>query len=57
MVADGLTKGSVPRDALLHLSIKGEWIVEGRSECIIGRRTWETTSLVSARFMPSRRSE
>lgn len=42
MVADGLTTGSVPRDALLRLCNEGLWNVTGRSECVIGQRTWET---------------
>ncbi len=40
MLADGLTKGTIPRDGLLEASA-GNWTVEGRSECVIGHKTWD----------------
>ncbi len=44
MPADGLTKGSVPRDALRLLCEKGTWGVTGRSEFCVGKRLWGTSA-------------
>ena len=53
MLADGLTKGSGPRDALVKVSSTGGWSIPGRSEVCVGKRAWETQDAVAKRTPPA----